>query len=475
MRRCGSVFLALTVLAASALPAAEPAAPSPRAADHLDRWAAASQAAMPVEFEQYQDRYGEQYPEPVLRFAAALLGPVDADALRQAYRWTVAEQSDFEIRLRATPRRLERPAVTVNLAASSADAGAVLLAGAAIRGDVADQNWSFDVVLDRRFIAPRLILWRSGPDEADPDREGIELLSNDEQFFPLDRRGGNGDLFAEPAGDIQLAAAIILADGQNAGAVDPTLLELLSQWERAAGDLQSLELKFKRFDYDNIFEVETRGVGRFVYVAPGVGLYELRPASVVDRADGRTSPKGARFAVSAAKPQLYWWNGETVTIVDDREKTYDELRLPKRNAQEAQAVGSWDVIWQVLAGPQKALPAVVDIRAEQVISRFQWTLVEGTESRIMLEGRPKSAADRRHLSRIDVILEPKTFRTTATRMIDSAASRETVHVFEYVRVNDAALNDMNAWKPDLSGLAPVGPPPMAPPADPLPTVPPLQD
>jgi hypothetical protein len=252
------------------------------------------------------------------------------------------------------------------------------------------------------------------------------------------------------------------------------VLEILSRWEKASMDLKSVEISFKRFDRDTVFEVETRGVGKFIYVAPNKGLYSLKGAPVVERAEGPSTTGGGRMAVAAAKPQLYWWSGENVTIVDEREKTYDTLPIPKRMSENIQTVGSWDVIWQVLAGPQKALPAVVDLRAEKLLNRFDWTVEENSEQQIHLEGVPRTSQDRRHIKWLSVMLDPKTFRTTATRLVDPSGSRETIHRFEYVKVNDASLVDQSTWQPSLDAMSPLGPPPLAPAVDELPGAPPPQ-
>jgi hypothetical protein len=203
-------------------------------------------------------------------------------------------------------------------------------------------------------------------------------------------------------------------------------------------------------------------------------MYLLKGAPVVERAEGPAAASGQRMMVAAAKPQLYWWSGENVTIVDDREKTYDTLPIPKRMSENIQTVGSWDVIWQVLAGPQKALPAVVDLKAEKMLNRFEWEVMENSDTQIHLQGAPKTPQDRRHIKLLNVMLDPKTYRTTATRLVDPSGSRETIHRFEYVKVNDESLNDQSSWKPNLETLSPLGPPPLAPAVEELPGTPPPQ-
>ncbi len=440
--------------------------------ESLQRWAGNSATSATVDLEQYGERYHGQYPAGVLRTAAAFFGPVNAAGLERAFRWTVVDVNDREMRLQGTPRKLERPAALPGAGASSADVTPVayFAPGETIRGDFDADACSFDVIIDRFDGLPRLVRWRrSGQDES---REGVERLPTDD--LTLEEGLGDGrSLLSNQTSDVVTASALLIEG--DAGQNDPAVAEVLSRWEQSVSELKSVELKFKRFDRDPVFELETRGVGRFVFVAPDRGVYELKAASVIERADGPTSVSGGKFSVNAAKPQLYWWTGKTVTIVDDREKTFDELSIPKcARGCQMQTVGSFDVIWQVLAGPQKALPGVVEIRSEKLVNRFQWSIVEKNDSRIMLEGRPKVTNDRRHMSRLDVILDPKSFRTVATRVVDPAGSRTTDHVFEYVRVNVPELENEAAWKPDLSGMSPVGPPPTAPPADDLPTAPPPQ-
>lgn len=474
MRRCESLVLALALAGSAPLlgeesPREQVVAATP-AKSCLERWANSTAELDPIDLDQYLDRYGEQYPAAVLKVGAAFFGPVDSEGLEQAFRWSVVSESAHELRLRATPRQLERPALRPSLSVSSADVSPVAFIGEAVRGDFAADACTFELVIDQFHGRPRLVFWESA---AEQPRESIERLDPEELVIESGTSDGR-TLLTDNSREIQTASAFWL-ETDSPGASDPAVLEILTRWEQAVAELRSVELKFKRFDRDPVFELETRGLGRFIFLSPDKGLYELKPASVVERADGPTAVGGGRYTVNAAKPQSYWWTGKTVTIVDEREKTFDEMTIPKcAKGCQMQTVGSWDVIWQILAGPQKAIPGVVDVRTEKMINRFRWSVLESSDTRILLEGRPRLVSDRRHMSRLDIILDPKTYRTIATRVIDPAGSRTTDHAFEYVKVNTPDLEDESSWKPDLSGMSPIGPPPTAPPADELPTTPPAE-
>ncbi len=443
---------------------AEPVAGA-SATPYLARWASISRTAPEPDLDQYTDRYGEAYPESVLKYMAAFFGPVEQAGLETSFRWSVMELREGEVRLRATPRGHESLAATAPVNAHSSDFPAAAVAPAA--GGGSGEMLAFDIVFDTEFKRPRFVTWL-GP-AADSPRESVAGL------FPIEtpearEMFAGGWLRARESDGVEQASASL--SSAEFHAASPMVLEILSRWEQASMEMKSVEINFKRFDRDTVFEVETRGVGKFIYVAPNKGLYSLKAAPVIEKAEGPSTASGGKMIVAAAKPQLYWWSGETVTIVDEREKTYDTLPIPKRMSENIQTVGSWDVIWQVLAGPQKALPAVVDLRAEKLLNRFEWTVEENSETQIHLEGVPRTAQDRRHIKRLSVMLDPKTHRTTATRLVDPSGCRETIHRFEYVKVNDAGLADDATWRPDLDSMSPLGPPPLAPAVEELPGAPP---
>src|SRR5436190_5034801 len=294
--------------------------PTSQTAEHyLARWAKMSQRAAAPDLDQYADRYGDEYPETVLKYMAAFFGPVEQKGLETTFRWSVMEVRDGEVRLRATPRSHDALAAT----ATDSQANTVAPIGATER---TGGMLAFDVVFDTAFTQPRLVSWL-GPGEKTP-REAVARLFDIKE--PEETRRFRGGWLNEKSDGVAQASATVLNAEFDATTVSPVVQEILSRWEQASQELQLVEINFKRFDRDTVFEVETRGVGKFIYVAPNIGLYSLKGAPVVERAEGPSAASGGRMVVAAAKPQLYWWSGENVTIIDEREKTYDTLPIPKR-------------------------------------------------------------------------------------------------------------------------------------------------
>ena len=63
----------------------------------------------------------------------------------------------------------------------------------------------------------------------------------------------------------------------------------------------------------------------------------------------------------------------------------------------------------------------------------------------------------------NLYIDPETFETTATRMIDAGATREVVHVFEYGTIDRSLQPAESKWEPDLTTYRRVAPLLQAPP------------
>lgn len=240
---------------------------------------------------------------------------------------------------------------------------------------------------------------------------------------------------------------------------------ILLRWVAATREIRAAELRFRRYVYDSIHAEEIRGEGRFIFEAPGRGLYELRPVELSDGVTSqRTTADGEPFEMAPDEWVSCYWTGTHLVWIDERERSYETMPLPEANTGDIRPVGSWDRVWAGWAGPQRALPGVIDAHTDSFIDRFDWTLLLRNERQIILQGRPKTDDDRFHLSLLQVVLDPNTYLTTATRMIDASGNRETVHVFEPVRISREPKAESDDWEPDLTQYRERTAPPPAPPA-----------
>lgn len=265
-------------------------------------------------------------------------------------------------------------------------------------------------------------------------------------------------------------------DATNSGCVDPAaapeekkddLTVVLSNWTRIGAAVQTLEARFKRYEFDSTMFVETVAAGRIQYEAGSRALYEIDPPAA--RPEGRSSrlrPDGAPYQLQAAPPTiLYWVQGQFVRA-DPLRKEFELFEIPAafQTTGPAEAVDSWDVIWTRLGCLPRTLPGLVETDLAALRKRFDWTLVALDANHIILSAKPRAAAEKRHFSEIHVRLDARTYLPQATKELDSTRTREVVHLFEGIRVNAPVDPNEPDWAPDLGRMTLLNAPPLAPPA-----------
>lgn len=366
----------------------------------------------------------ESHTAHELDVAARMYGAVTARELIRDFNWSLESTTQTTVVLKGYPR-----------------------------DEVAQLFYSaFEVTLDRQTWRPTLIRFHDtdGTPRAQSVRLRITTARNQEVLADTNVRAVAGAAAGQPE------------------PVPPReeLTEILERWVAATREIRSAELGFRRYVYDSIYEQEVRGRGRFVFEAPGRGLYQLEPAKLADGATSqRANADGTPFAMIPDERAGCFWSGTHLVWIDETERTYEMMPLPETNSGDIRPVGSWDRVWAGWAGPQRALPGVIDAHTDEFIERFDWTLLRRNARQIILQGRPQRDDDRFHLSLLQVVLNPESYLTSATRMIDAGGNRETVHVFEHVRISREPWTGRGDWEPDLTGYQLRSAPPPAPPAE----------
>ncbi len=237
--------------------------------------------------------------------------------------------------------------------------------------------------------------------------------------------------------------------------VDSRVRDVISLWVAASKSVKAVRASFQRIDYDSAIEVETHAMGEFVFNAPYQGLYQSLSHSPRGAAAGtRIGVHGQRYVRLAGKDLLLIWNGLDLTHVHSAAESYEVYERPG-TPREVLGAGSFDAVWQTLIAPQSALPMVVGLEENELLTNYTWQLIADDKSSLILRGTPVKGPDASLYSSVQVVIDPTTFRTQATRIIDVAGSKETMHQFRYhiVSKDPAALGH---WLPDLSQFTRVG-------------------
>jgi len=355
-----------------------------------------------------------------LQAAAALCGPVSARDLVRQFEWTTTTTDDGATVLTAAPRdALSRLFFT-----------------------------AIEIEIDPRSHLPRQFRFRDPQQKLRP----IAITA------PAAEREGRAN---GTSGEIRLAALVQVADGEDVTDA-PLTSEVLRAWAEATGKIDRAEIEFVRYEYDHVSGLEKRSAGRFHFESPDRGLYERSAAAIEpDAVSRRTQADGTPFKVEADSASLLCWDNMQVVVAYPEQQAYDQFPIPKSNP--IQPAGSFTRAWYSLATPQSMLPATVDVHSEGFLQRFEWSLLDHDEGRLILQGRPVSDEDQLEVFELQVILDPATHLSQATRLIPADRNREVVHMIKRFAINDAA--PAGNWRPDLSGYRKYELAPLAPPAE----------
>ena len=257
----------------------------------------------------------------------------------------------------------------------------------------------------------------------------------------------------------------------NKGTSDNLSL-VLANWTATGREIRSLECRFARYEYDSAHRTETRGQGTIRYAAgdeesSGRALYALNayPQTESSRSS-RASASGRRYELMSAKPEwLYWVSGQ-IARIDPQRNEFELFEVPDpfRTSGVVEATESFDVLWTRLGCLERQVPGLIETDVDQLQARFDWTLASFDETQIVLQGQPRTAADKRHCSAFYVYLRPDSYLTRGTKLVNSTGTVETVHAFSDMKVNAVPASDSPDWAPNIGRMRLLTAPPLAPPA-----------
>ena len=246
-----------------------------------------------------------------------------------------------------------------------------------------------------------------------------------------------------------------VAVGGHANPLESRIREVLSRWVTASKCAKAVRTTFQRIDYDSAIEVQTHATGEFVFCAPFQGLYNSVASPIQGTAAGtRIGVQGQSYVRLPGENLMLVWNGRELTQIDLASRRY-EVHAHPGTPREVLGAGSFDATWQTLIAPQSALPMVVGLVEKEILSNYDWELVADHQTAIILRGTPVDGPDAGLYTSAQVVIDPASFRTRATRMIDIAGSKETYHQFQY-HIVSSDLKTLGQWQPDLSRFERVG-------------------
>ncbi len=225
-------------------------------------------------------------------------------------------------------------------------------------------------------------------------------------------------------------------------AIPEELEKLLEQWELKSSKIKILEGKHKRTTYNLVFETEQIANGVFYLETPDKGRIDLvgiKPEK--NDKSSRLGKSGKPFRLEEGRGEKWICSGQEVIAVNEEEKTYEIMPLPKDVQGE-----------NIVKSP---LPFLFGMKADEAKQRYRMVLKSETDKGAMLIIRPRLQLDQQNYSEAWVMLDKSTYLPSAVKLFDPSGSLETVYKFEDVKVNNkksflgAIFAEKDPFHPDL--------------------------
>jgi outer membrane lipoprotein-sorting protein len=240
-----------------------------------------------------------------------------------------------------------------------------------------------------------------------------------------------------------LVVVLVRLEGSVSLAAEPlpSVDSVLAKWEAVSQKCRILDAKLAVFRYgvfgnpDNLTDFSW---GRFYYEAPNIARCEYR---------SHTTPPG--------RLEILIWNGKETLQFDERNLAYDRFslawfkKLRDDGSQGKGAFGWFSRFYFPLESPQQCLPLLIDSHAVNVRERFDVTIERGG-AEILLKAIPKREIDKACYREIGVIVDAKTYLTSAIQIIDPNGEGRRVFQLMNQKVNQRPNDRDQLIEPDLS-------------------------
>lgn len=243
----------------------------------------------------------------------------------------------------------------------------------------------------------------------------------------------------------------VIASDAPGSAVTIEIDELLTKWAEAMLIRPDVEIRFRRYSYDSVFQIEKRSEGRIYFEDLRHGLMTTNSIAGLEDVSMRTGADGVSYRLQPGERTTWFWDDDTMHILHPDRQLRDSIEIHPSEERIQSETGSF-LEGFVLAlhffgrYPEEWLHGIVGVDAYQFNERFELE-VQHHETRHHLIAIPRKAADQREFRRLEVLIDKETFRTYAVRIFSPSMQKETVYVLQYANVDPE-----REWRPDVSQL-----------------------
>lgn len=235
-----------------------------------------------------------------------------------------------------------------------------------------------------------------------------------------------------------LSAVAVAADPQS-----QTVDSVLDDWAAAAAQVEILDAKFTRWDYDDAFEPAPSGrPGRIYFEKPDRGSYEFDSQRIV-------------------------WTGAVAHEIDLDLRTFQTLSEPEIAAIRKQLQvrasaprpgGWWDrfiadmgaLRYAHTVSPHIVVPLLLETDVAAVRDRFEWSLPDVDQ--LLLVAVPKEGLEKERYARIELLFDRDMKLPFAMRLSSPSGNERTVYRLTDIRRNQRPADRDELLNPKFDGL-----------------------
>jgi TIGR03009 family protein len=203
------------------------------------------------------------------------------------------------------------------------------------------------------------------------------------------------------------------------------LEEILIEWEQRTAKFERLTGDVVRFEYNHVFQTESRGEGTFAFQSPDLGSIRIVGSKIGRKDESRVKDENdVPYKLIPANPERWISNGSEIIQIDDKAKTFLRIEIPPERRGK-----------RIIESP---LPFLFGMSVEHARSRYHLKLVRSTANQFQLEVRPRWSGDSSNWVRAYVIISRKTFVPEAVKLIQAGEEGhelERTYRFSNVRIN----------------------------------------
>lgn len=242
-------------------------------------------------------------------------------------------------------------------------------------------------------------------------------------------------------------------------ASEPPSAELaaaIGKWKNAVAGHQQFEITGQRIVYNDIFATEKWSNVKLQFQRPDRVRFEISPFHPEDhsKSSRRTSQTGELYRLEADYASLWMFSARSIRhcqpgtgrlLTSERESLElmqdegDDPRIPPPPALPEDPPNFWRRLFQRPAGPLGAawfardsmLPSIFAIQQPDWADRFRWTLTHKSADEIRLNGFPQEESERKQYQQISVLLDRKSGRPLAQRLISPGGNITQVMIFKH--------------------------------------------